>query len=612
MAQEEVPMEWRQKFLGARGINMFLLATLTDATTNPLGPDNPLIVGLGLLTGLPGFGTGRFNITALSPATGSTPYSGNIGDSNVGGHVGPELKYAGFDHLVIRGQSSVPVYLVVANDNIEIRDASHLWGKDTWETQQIIKRESGDERTRVICIGPAGENLVRMACFITGLKDAAGGSGLGSVAGAKRLKAIAVRGTKDVSVAYPKELVEYFSEQTKRLMSQKWVKALGYLGTPLRMTAAKVGGWGEAAEFGVEGRVEEAEGLNAEKLLPYSLGMSACLGCAIHCRHRHLIKEGRYAGTRGEGPEYGALVGQGAALRNYDIESVTYLNDLCNRLGMEVNAGGMLSFAIELFESGLIGIEETGRPLKWGDRDTIEVLTQDIAYRRGFGDVLAEGKFALDRLPPEARRYLGFIKGAATSRREWKTVTSFVLSQLTASLPAHVYRSRPGIDILGLPAGALKALYGRYVDPDIKGYQGKAFMVWWHELLYAICDALGCCRFLTVFNSPHAPQYEEYRELLRLTTGWDLSIPKLQEIAERIYTVERLLLGRFGVGMRKDDRMPEIWLEVAGSEAAESKAKFEELLDEYYQLHSWDQNGIPTPETLERLGIVDLASLKGT
>ena len=599
---EVVPIEWRRKFIGARGINMHLLSRLTKADTDPMGPDNPFIVGLGLLTGSPGFGTGRYNITGLSTAHGSSRNRGNIGDSNIGGHFGAEMKYAGFDHLVITGQSPTPVYLLIRNDRIEIRDARRLWGMDAWETQGAIQREQGDDRMRVLCIGPAGENLARQACVLSGPKDAAGGgAGMGVIMGSKKLKAIAARGSKDITYAHPKEYLDYFKEQTDVLMTHKWIKALGRLGTPLLGRAGSVGGWSAGdPKRSVEER-KEAEGLFAENLLPYSLGMSACAGCAVHCRHRHLVAEGRYA-TRGEGPEFGSL----RVSQTNDPEAAIYFNDLANRLGLSTGVGNTVEWAIKLYQNGIIDDSVVGYPLKKGDPDAVERLMNDIAYRRGFGDILADGKFALDRLPPEAAEGMGFLHGAmaagGSNYGNSFVPRSFVFGHITSNLPGHIHRSRQGIDILRLPAETLQKLYdGHSVSTDMRSYEGKAFMIYWHEILYAVCDALGCCRFQTVMCSANCPEYEEYSQLIRLTTGLDMPESYLRELGERLYTQERMLLWRFGYGDREHDRMPQAWVRDSDDEAV--RVKLDEMLDEYYELHGWDANGRPRPETLARLGL---------
>lgn len=594
ISQEEVPAEWRRNYLGGRGINMLLLYSMIDRSTDPLGPENPLIFGVGLLTGSLGFGTGRFNISAASPTCG------NIGDSNCGGHFGPQLKYAGFDHLVITGKSSSPVYLLVTNDRIEIRDARHLWGKDTWETQLALKAENQDERIQVATIGPAGENLVRLACVMTGPKDAAGRTGMGAVMGSKNLKAVAVRGSKDLEVVHPRELLSYFKEQTDLLMTRKWIKALGRLGTPLLFAVAQQGGWIANRPEQERGKVEN---LYADNLLPYSVGMAACGGCAVHCRHRHRITQGRFAGTWGEGPEYGAIGGVGLEVGNMDLEGVICASNLCNRLGLDVTLGGrMIEFALEICQAGVIDPDHLGRTLEGGNLDGLFGMLEDMAYRREFGDILADGPYALRRLPPEAAHYMCRIKNMPAGPPGWGVVRSFSQAMAVSSLPAHAHRNRPGIDVLKLPAEVLEKLYGGPVSPDFREYEGKSRMVWWHELLYVLCDALGCCRFQTAFNSPNSPKHEEYRELIRLSLGLDLSLDDLREIGERTYTIERLLLRAFGVGSRKDDALPERWTSEPGPGQLDLE-KHEQFLDEYYQLHGWDRDGAPPQALLEKLGI---------
>ncbi|MBI2918162.1 MAG: aldehyde ferredoxin oxidoreductase family protein [Chloroflexi bacterium] len=596
---ETVPPEWRRRYVGARGVNMHLLYSRYPPV-DPLSPDNPLIFGCGLLTGLPGFGSGRMNVTAYSPA------SGNLGDSNVGGHFGPELRFAGYDHLVITGQSPRPVYLLIQDDRIEIRDASRLWGQTTLETQQMLRHELNDDRLRVLTIGPAGERLVRMASIITGPKDAAGRFGMGAVMGSKNLKAVAVRGSQDLTVAHPRELLDYGREQLDALWRRKWVQALGRQGTPLLIAPANEGGWlltrnDQAGPLGERGR-----SMYAESLEPYSLGMASCFGCTVHCRHRHEIK----GGPRGEGPEY-SVFGWGAAnLDVPDTEFVIRANDLVNAYGMDVmDTLVMIGFAFELYQRGIISRSTAGGPLEWGDGETALALIHQIARREGIGDILAEGSYALAKLPREAGPYLLRVKNAIVGPAPGgRVVKSFALGHSVATIGGHLHRNRPGIDVLGLPPQVLADLYEGPASSDYRSYEGKARMVWWHELLYAVCDSLGFCRFQTVFNSPHAPQYPQYQRLIQLALDWDMSVEELREAGERIYTTERLLLGRLGVGTREHDTLPQRWLEepVAGGPCQGEvidQAQLDRFLDQYYALHGWDNNGQPRPDTVKALGI---------
>ncbi|MCJ7596170.1 MAG: aldehyde ferredoxin oxidoreductase, partial [Desulfobacterales bacterium] len=323
-----ISLDLRRKFLGGRGINMALLSESYTRDLDPFSPDNPLIFGAGLLSGTLGFGS-RINITSKSPE------SGHLGDSNMGGDFGAELVKAGFSHLVITGKSPGPVYLLVENDSIEIRDARTLKGLDTFETQKTIRHELGDEKVRIACIGLAGENLVRFACVRSGLKNAAGRTGMGAVMGSKNLKAVAVRGTMDIKISDPKGCLRYYLFQLKRLMETKWADALGKQGTPLLFKYANAMGFLSAKNnqfttVGVQGRLLEAEALEA-----YSTGMLSCFGCPVHCRHRFAIEEGKYQGTKGEGPEYASIGSLGSKLGNFDLDHIIYAVDLCNRYGLD-------------------------------------------------------------------------------------------------------------------------------------------------------------------------------------------------------------------------------------------------------------------------------------
>lgn len=605
VVEEDIPVEWRQKYLGARGINMYLLYSMVNAPLDPLGPNNPLILGAGLLSGLPGFGSGRTSISTISPA------SGNLGDSSIGGQFGPELKFAGIDHLVIFGKSDVPMYILIKNDDIQIRDAHHLWGKDTLETQLAIREENGDDRIKVASIGVAGENQVRYASIITGPKDAAGRFGMGAVMGSKNVKAIAVRGTKDVQIAHPKELMTYYKAEIDKLMSRKWTQAFKQYGT-LNLVV-RDNEWGLTLTRNEQGpsMLEKGRALYPENIDRYALGHSSCFGCAVHCRHRYLVQNGPYAGTRGEGPDFGVLSAFSFAPDICDFEYVLYVNSVCNRLGLDgMDAGMMIGFAIDLYQRGIIGKDEVGTALQWGDKDTVLAMVRNIAYRQGFGNILAEGSYSLNMLPPEARQYLSLIRNALAQGSGERAYPVLALARAVASLAGHFHRNYPSVMLMGLPAEAYENLYGSPVSPDPTSPEGKAVAVRWHELLQAVCDSLGFCRFQSAVTSPRAPKFEEYSELIRLASGWDMPVHQLMEIAERIYTTERLLLGKLGVGSRKDDAPPEKWFTEPHPHGSlkgtilDHKV-FERLLDEYYALHGWDENGIPMPESVERLGIVE-------
>ena len=598
---EPVPPALRRTFLGGRGMNMHLLSQYDTAHLDPFSPENPLIFGAGLLTGTLGFGS-RINITSKSPE------SGHLGDSNMGGDFGAELVKAGLSHLVITGKSPKPVYLLIRNRSIDILDACEIQGLDTVETQRKIRRDLEDPKTQIACIGPAGENLVRFAAIRSGLKSAAGRTGMGAVMGSKNLKAVAVRGTLDIDIFDPQRYWPYYLSNLRRLMTSKWVQTLGKQGTPVLFRLANAAGFlsvrnNQETTIGDQGCLLEAEALE-----PYSTGMLACFSCPAHCRHRFSVGEGPYAGIRGEGPEYASIGSLGTKLGNLDLKNIISAVELCNRYGLDtISTGSYIAWAMELFQRGIIDQKTTDMPLAWGDGKGILDLIRKIALRQGFGHILAEGPYAERVFGPESRRYLLGVKNFPIEMTDERVPKSFALGMATSTRGACHMRSRPSIDVLGLPQEVLNKIYGGPVSSDLGSYYGKGRMVWWHELLNAVCDSLGFCRFLTVFSSPHAPQYRQFSKLIALATGLHITPKALKTVGERIYSLERMILGREGLS-RPDDTLPERYFDEPIREgpakgAVIAREDFDGMLDEYYRLHGWDENGIPEKHTLKRLGL---------
>jgi aldehyde:ferredoxin oxidoreductase len=596
-----IPIDLRKKFLGGRGINMYLLSKSYSTELDPLSPGNPLIFGAGLLTGTLGFGS-RINITAKSPE------SGHIGDSNMGGDFGAELVKAGFSHLVITGKSEKPVYLLIKNGEVEIRDAQKIKGLDTIETQKMLRQELEDEKVQVATIGLAGENLVRYAAIRTGMKSSAGRTGLGAVMGSKNLKAVAVRGNLDISVSDPKKYYRYYFCQLKRLMESKWVQALGRYGTPLLFQYANAMGFLSVRNNQFTTVGDQGYALEAEALDPFSTGMVSCFSCPAHCRHRFFIQSGKYQGLKGEGPEYASIGSFGTKLGNFDLENIIFATDLCNRYGLDtISTGSYMAWAMELYQRGMIDQKMTEIPLNWGDGESVLELIHRIAQRKGFGHLLAEGSFAKIAFGEGSQDYLHEVKNFPVEMTDERLPKSFALGMATSTRGACHMRSRPSLDVLGLPEEVLKKIYGGPVSDRFSSYSGKGRMVWWHELFNSVCDSLGFCRFLTVFSSPHAPQYPQFSKLIALSTGLFLSPKELKQIGERIYTLERMILTKDGIS-RLDDTLPGRYFNEPIPEGPAqgeviSRKEFDEMLDEYYRLHGWNPNGIPLKKTLKKLGL---------
>ena len=613
VSQKIIPKSLRTRFLGGRGINAYHLYNHITPGIDPLGPKNPLLIGTGLLTGIPALGAGRCDIAAKSPLTGA------IGDSNIGGFFALEMRLAGIDHLVITGRAEKPVYLWIKDGEIEILDASHLWGNDTFETQANIRSDHDDEEIKSLVIGVAGEKLVRYANIRTGMKNAAGRTGMGCVMGSKNLKAIAVRGTMDIEFPYPEKLLEYCLEMNNMITSSRWARAQSKWGTLIIYSNTNTTGLIRTKNF-QENLLEGGEDLEPENMDKYTIGMSGCYGCSVHCRHRYVLEEGPHAHF-GEGPEYTSLGAFGTMVNCKKMETVLAANHLVNKYGVDtLEVGGIIAWVMELWEKNILTDNMTdGLALEWGNEEVLFELIRKIAYREGFGNILADGfKAAIAKIGKESEYYAMQIKGMSNLHSDERPTPSLALGIATATRGADHLRSRPAIDLYGLPEEFLEEIYGGPVSSDYTSYKGKSREVWWQELLYAITDSIGICKFQTVFCAVHAPKWDEFSKLIYLTSGMELQKPQLMQIGERITTIERMFNIREGFS-RKDDILPERFFKEPtplGFPIVKGKTidrdKFKTMLDEYYAFHNWNNEGIPTAETLQNLGLNPEASNDST
>ena len=584
---------------------MYLLYNHLSPGIDPLSPDNVLLIGAGLLTGIPALGSGRCDIAAKSPITGG------IGDSNIGGFFAPEMRMAGFDHLVIKGKAEKPIYLWIHDGEIEIVDASHLWGKDTFETQALIRSDHGDEEIISLVIGKAGENLVRFANVRTGMKNAAGRTGMGCIMGSKNLKAVAARGTMDIKFVHPEQLLDYCKEMIDMVMKNRYSRAASKWGTLVIYSSTNTTGLIRTRNFQLN-QLEQGWEIEPEEMDKYTIGMSGCFGCPVSCRHRYTLKEGAFAPFFAEGPEYTSLGAFGTMVDCKKMETVLVANHLVNKYGLDtLETGGLIAWAMELYEKGIITEKITnGLKLEWGNEEVLFELIRQIACREGFGNILADGfKIAIEKIGQESKYYAIQVKGMSNLHSDERPTPSLALGIATSTRGADHLRSRPAIDLYGLPEDFLEEIYGAPMSSDYRSYEGKSRMVWWQELLYAVTDSLGTCKFQTVFLAVHAPKWEEFSKLIYLVSGMQYTTSQLMEIGERIYTIERMFNNREGFS-RKDDALPERYFKeatpiglprVKGRKI--NREKFEKMLDDYYTLHGWDNNGTPTKETIQKLGI---------
>ena len=592
---EPIPERLTRAFLGGRGLNMLHLARRLGAgrraaEVDPLGPENPLIFGAGLLTGTQAPNAARFNVSAKSPETLG------LGDSNCGGFFAAAMRRAGFDRLVLLGRASSPSYLLLEEGQASLLPADGLWGLTTWETQQQLKLRHGPGSVAAV-IGPAGENRVRMAGVLTGKKNTAGRTGMGAVMGSKNLKAIVARGGRKLEVADPAGMRQARIQQTDYLQRSGVVQVLGRLGTPFLYDVSNR--LGAIRTRNSQDNFFE-DSLNAERIEEYSEKMLACTSCVVHCRHKNRLG--------GEGPEYSTVGLLGANLGIASAEHVVRLNNLVNELGMDASSTGtVIAWAMELYQRGLVDDRLTLGPLVWGDFERVYDLILDMAHRHGFGDLLAESTQARHQLPPEAADYLIAVKDLPQSDpHDVRYIKSFALGIAVASRGADHLRNRPTLDILRLPDETRQAIFGFDTNPDPTAYEGKARMVAWHDDIYAVSDCLGICRFVTHgFNSPHLLGYQHFAELIQAATSMEIGADEIQQVGRRVIDLERWLNLKFG-RRRKDDTLPRRYFEDPMPARATKghlieREKFEGMLDEYYAARGWDVQGNLRAERVAQL-----------
>jgi len=584
-------------FLGGRGLNMHYLRHYLSRGTaggaravDPLGPENPLIFGAGLLTGTIAPNAARFNVSAKSPE------SLGLGDANCGGFFAAAMRKAGFDRLIILGKAERPCYLLIDGGAISIHEADGLWGTTSPQAQERLRAAHGAGTVSAV-IGPAGEHQVRMASVMTGLKNTAGRGGMGAVMGSKNLKAIVARGGEQIPVADKAALSAVRKEQTKYLQGSKVVQVLGKLGTPfLYETSNRLGAI--RTRNSQDNFFEDT--LVASEIEKFSDKMLACTSCVVHCRHRNTLG--------GEGPEYSTIGLLGANIGLAPADQVITLNNLVNDLGLDASSTGtIIAWAMELYQRGLIDDELTGGPLEWGDYERVRELVEDIAYRRGFGNVLAESSQAKHQFPPEAADYLIAVKDLPQSDpHDVRYIKSFALGIAVASRGADHLRNRPTLDILKLPDDVRLKIFGVETSADPTVYAGKAGMVAWHDDIYAVTDSLGLCKFVTHgFNSPHLLGYGHFNELIRAATGLEFSEAELREVGRRVIDLERQINLEFG-RTRADDTLPKRYFDDPMPARATKghhieREKFQMMLDEYYAARGWDDAGHLPPARLAEL-----------
>jgi aldehyde:ferredoxin oxidoreductase len=587
---KQTPNSLKKLFLGGRGLNSYYLYKMIKPGTDAFSLDNVLIFGTGFLSGTLVPNSSRFNVSAKSPETGI------LGDSNCGGYFAAELRYAGFDRIIIQGKANKPCYLYVNDSSIEIKDARDYWGMDTTDVQQSLRKDLGHVESAVC--GVAGENLVRFACVRTGVKNAAGRCGLGAVMGSKNLKAVAARGTQGIKIDNPEMMLETVEELKEYLMKSKITSILGTVGTPLLYEVSNILGAIRTKNSQLNAW---SDSLNAEVIETFVDKMISCSSCIVHCRHRNKLG--------GEGPEYTAVGLLGANLGIEDTANVIELNNVCNELGLDISSSGtILAWAYELFEKGIIDKKLTGEKLRFGDFELAKNLLYKISRREGFGDVLAESTANVKIFGEKSKDYLIAVKGLPQSDpHDCRYIKAFALGIATSSRGADHLRSRPTLEIfLRLPLDVKEIIYGKGVNNDPTSYEAKEKAVYFSDNIFAAIDSLGVCKFICHgFNSPHFVDYTWMKKLIYCASGWKFKEQDIQEIGKRIIDIERMFNNREGI-TRKDDTLPKRYFDdpmplKIGKGHHIDRKEFDDLLSRYYKLRGWTNDGLVKKERIKEL-----------
>lgn len=595
VTKEPLNEQWAREYVGGRGLGARYLTEEMDPTVDALSPDNKLLFVTGPLTGTSASCGSRYMVVTKGPLTNA------ITTSNSGGYWGPELKFAGYDMVILEGRASSPCYLWVYNETVEIREADHLWGRTVWETEERLRAELGVPDTIIASIGPAGENLVRFACIMNDLHRAAGRSGVGAVMGSKNLKAIAVRGTGGVTLADPPAFMKGMWEMKEKLRESPVTSQ----GLPMYGTEVLVNVINEHGALPTRNHqqsvFEEAEDISGETLTETRLvANKACFSCAIACgRVSTLPGEAsskyevstspRNWNIAGEGPEYEAAWAMGSECGIGDLDALIKANWLCNDLGMDsISFGATVAAAMEMYEKKVVSLEQTEIPLSFGSSEALLSLAERIAYRRGFGAELAEGSKRMTEKFGRPEFFMG-VRGQEFAAYEARAIQGMGLGYATSNRGAcHLKAYTVAAEILGLP---------RQMDPNET--EGKAELTKLFQDATSTVDATGLCQFLTF-----GVGLEEMLPQLVAATGVNFSLEETLTIGERIWNLERHWNERAGVGSSADTLPKRILEEPLPSGPAKGKVnRLGEMLPEYYQLRGWDTNGRLTPEKLKELGL---------
>ncbi len=601
ISEEPLSEDYVKKYLGGHGVAARILLEEVPAWAGAFDSTNRLIFATGPIQGTITPVAGRFCVVTKSPLTGY------FGDANAGGFFGSEMKFSGYDFIVITGQSLKPVYLWVLDGQAELKDASAYWGMDARETDKALRKDLGDDGIKVADIGQAGENMVRYAAIMSDeASRAAARCGVGAVMGFMKLKAVAVRGHMKVPVADEKRLAEYNKQVVDKVKSAKHTIRFGKYGTPGNYLGNIIVGDSPVRNW-TRGMFEEAENLAAgeggyDKILKPN---RTCYGCPVHCRPRVEVLSERYS-TEGEveGPEYETIAALGSNCEIGDIEAVAKANDLCNRYGLDtISVGASISFAMECYEKDLLTRTDTeGIDLTFGNAEAVIEMLHKIAKRDGIGHLLAEGsRRAAEVIGGEAEQYAIHVKGQEIAMHDPRAGIGAGINYATSNTGGRHTEGIPiGFEIRGatLPDLGITGKFDRFA------FKGKSELVYKIQNFWAGIFAAGWCLNAT----GHGYKPSLFPMFCSAVTGIDVSFEDLVKIGERIFNLKRVFNVLCG-SKPSEDTLPPRLLEEShlNGESKGSLAKLDSLR-EYYKLRGWNpETGWPEKEKLTRIDMSDVA-----
>jgi aldehyde:ferredoxin oxidoreductase len=598
---EELDPSLAKAFIGGRGLNVYRLYWEVPPGVDPLGPENKLMIATGPLVGFPhGLGS-RLNVTSRSPLTGL------LGDSNAGTHFSEEMKFAGYDQIIIEGRSERPVYLYITESGVEFMDAEGLWGLTVSQTHEAIRHDLGDQRVQVGAVGPAAENLVKFAGVFFNVYRAAGRTGMGTVLASKNVKAIAVRGDGYIEAENVDELLKVIDEMLRRIYEnpQYWPRRI--MGTSRVLMAGQRLGFLPGRHF-QDPVVDYAYDVSGERLArEYNVKVRACsAGCALPCARFFMIKRGPLAGLMGEGPEYEPLGGFTVRVGNRDLDRALKIILKVADYGMDaITTSEVIAWLMELRQRGEITDDEAGVKLEWGNPDTIEELVDMIAYRRGVGKVLAEGVKRASEILNKGKDIAFHVKGLEMIQADPRALKGYGLGFAVASRGADHLRSEPFVEVEDDPELG-KKMFGEPEAAMRLGVKGKGKLINYFEDLNAIVDSFESCK--NTAENMLILDFDMAARAYTAITGIHVTESEMRETGMRIVNIERAYLVREGV-RRSHDRLPKRFLEepLRSGPAKGHVIELDVMLDEYYDVRGWTRDGVPRRSALLRLGLKEVA-----